>query len=206
MCPTGPSSWCKYQCDAANGTNFYNDSKCSAPVFRKELNPLFTRLSEKSLLERCLKGITQNQNESLNAMLWSKCPKRVFCGKSKLLSCASQAVAQWNEGAAASANILLRCGIEKYGINTVIACQKNNAIRISSAKRKSSSAFQKRRRELRMLRKRKVDTSSYKSGAFSTKRTPDDVTYNNEGVDFCVNKLKITFVDETKIPLLKYGN
>ena len=60
------------------------------PIFRKELKPLFTRLSSDELLKRCLKGVTQNQNEALNSILWKKCPKSVFfCGKQKLTACAA---------------------------------------------------------------------------------------------------------------------
>ena len=77
-CPKGSKSWCKYQLDAANGTNFYTQDNCLPPIFRKELKPLFTRLSSDELLKRSLKGVTQNQNEALNSVLWKKCPKSVF--------------------------------------------------------------------------------------------------------------------------------
>ena len=91
-CPKGSKSWCKYQLDVANGTNFYTQDNCLPPIFRKELKPLFTRLSSDESLKRCLKGVTQNQNESLNSVLWKKCPKSVFCGKQKLSACAAQSV------------------------------------------------------------------------------------------------------------------
>ena len=77
-CPKGSKSWCKYQLDVANGTNFYTQDNCLPAIFRKELKPLFTRLSSDELLKRCLKGVTQNQNEALNSILWKKCPKSVF--------------------------------------------------------------------------------------------------------------------------------
>ena len=44
----------------------------------------FTRLSDTKLLQRCLKGLTQNANEAISSLLWSRCPKRVFCSKTKL--------------------------------------------------------------------------------------------------------------------------
>ena len=49
-------------------------------VFKYERKCLVDRLSNEMLLQRCLKGLTQNQNESLNNMLWSICSKRTFCG------------------------------------------------------------------------------------------------------------------------------
>ena len=67
-CPKGSKSWCKYQLDVANGTNFYTQNNCLPAIFRKELKPLFTRLSSDELLKRCLKGVTQNQNEAFYSM------------------------------------------------------------------------------------------------------------------------------------------
>ena len=75
FCPTGKDSRCKYQIDISLGTKTYTPSKCLPNAFRNELKPIFERLSEKSLLQRCLKGYAQDQNESVNNNLWSKCPK-----------------------------------------------------------------------------------------------------------------------------------
>ena len=75
LCPQGASSWCRYQQDVANKTESYNELNRLPKVFRDELKPLFTRLSKTDLLQRCLRGITQNQNEAINAILWKKMPK-----------------------------------------------------------------------------------------------------------------------------------
>ena len=84
-------------------------------------------MSSDELLKRCLKGVTQNQNEALNSILWKKCPKSVFCGKQKLTACAAQSVIQWNQGAAGSATVLYACGVSKYGINTLRGIRKENS-------------------------------------------------------------------------------
>ena len=68
-CPKGSKSWCKYQLDLANGTNFYTQDISLPAIFRKELKLLFTRLSGDELLKSCLRGVTQNQNEALNSIL-----------------------------------------------------------------------------------------------------------------------------------------
>ena len=47
----------------------------------QELSPIFDRLSNEDLLKRCLLGLTQNQNESLNGTLWTLIPKTLFLGK-----------------------------------------------------------------------------------------------------------------------------
>ena len=49
-----------------------------------ELKPIYKRLSEDSLLKRCFDGKTQNQNESLNGMIWDHVPKGVFVGSETL--------------------------------------------------------------------------------------------------------------------------
>ena len=80
LCPNGKDSWCKYQKDISLGIDSYKPSKCLLYVFRGELKPIFERLAENSLLQRCLKGYTQDENEALSNILWCKCLKRVFVG------------------------------------------------------------------------------------------------------------------------------
>ena len=43
------------------------------PDLAEYVKPVFTRLSDKSLLEKCLLGVTQNQNESFNDLVWCRC-------------------------------------------------------------------------------------------------------------------------------------
>ena len=74
-CPNGPDKWCKYKQDQMNGTNTYDRTKCLPHVFRKELLQIFKRLSSHKLLQSCTKGLTQNQNEFLNNVVWIKCSK-----------------------------------------------------------------------------------------------------------------------------------
>ena len=40
-----------------------------------EIRPIFLDLSKDELLAKCLHGETQNNDESLNNMIWAKCPK-----------------------------------------------------------------------------------------------------------------------------------
>ena len=46
-----------------------------------QLFPVYQRMADPSLLKRLAKGKTQNANERLHSMMWSKCPKTVFVGK-----------------------------------------------------------------------------------------------------------------------------
>ena len=126
FCPIGSGSWCQYKRNVADGTDKYNQAKCLPAVFRVELKPLFTRLSSVELLQRCLKCLTQNQNENINSILWSKCSKRVFCGRQKLLAGTAQTVMCWNSGAASSGNILKAMGLKSFGINTALGYHAEN--------------------------------------------------------------------------------
>ena len=44
-----------------------------------QVKPIFVNLSEDDLLEKCLHGKTQNQNESFNGMIWQRIPKESKC-------------------------------------------------------------------------------------------------------------------------------
>ena len=79
-CPKSGDTWCKYWKDKNDGTELYNEDNRLPEVFMAELHPIFQRLSKDDLLNRCLNGKTQNQNEAANGILWSKCPKTKFCG------------------------------------------------------------------------------------------------------------------------------
>lgn len=83
-CPKGKDTWCKFWADKHNKTTTYDNSKRLPGISMKELEPIFKRLSDDSLLTRCLQGLTQNQHESVNAQLWSRCSKTTFAGVVKL--------------------------------------------------------------------------------------------------------------------------
>ena len=203
LCPSGANSWCKYQKDIALQTCTYDHSKCLPTVFRHELKPIFERLSETSLLERCQKGLTQNQNESLNNILWSKCPKRVFCGQTKLKSAASLSVLTWNCGAAGQGKVLEEVGLPNIGINTLRGYRIENATRVQDVGRKCKSSYLKRRKVLRQERKKCTKKGqSYMPGGFTVHKVPDNKmkkTLPSKHNSSPADDIPITFVDERKI-------
>ena len=73
----------------------------------EQLDPIFTRLSKDELLSRCLKGMTQNQNESANGVLWFKCPKTKFCGARRVRIAVCETIAAFNTGAASKAVVMI---------------------------------------------------------------------------------------------------
>lgn len=75
FCPKQTDSWCQY---ARTKKEVESKTHYLHPVFLDFLLPTFTHLSERSLLLRCLPGYSQNQNESLNGVVWSKAPKHKY--------------------------------------------------------------------------------------------------------------------------------
>ena len=87
LCPKDNLTWCKFWQDEKNKTETYSEEHRLSSVFLNVLKPTFGRLSDVTLLQRCLKGITQNQNESLHGTVWKSVliPVLVAKGKLKLL-------------------------------------------------------------------------------------------------------------------------
>ena len=79
FCPTGSDSWCKFNRALADNV----EPPKHTPKLPKDLGPfikpVFTALSKRELLEKCVLGATQIQNESFNNIIWSLCPKMGFC-------------------------------------------------------------------------------------------------------------------------------
>ena len=78
-CPTGSTSWCRYQQNKPNCTNLYQHGTGLPLAVIKEVMPEYIRLSKESFLQ-CLHGETQHQNESLNGMVQQTIPKQVYVG------------------------------------------------------------------------------------------------------------------------------
>ncbi|GFX53081.1 uncharacterized protein TNCV_1655401 [Trichonephila clavipes] len=82
FCPIGPNSWCKYQNQVVEGSveTFRHSNKLPVAVM-DAIKPVFNDLSQPKLLQKCLGGKTQNNNESINSLIWKLCPKTLGCGR-----------------------------------------------------------------------------------------------------------------------------
>ena len=81
-CPVGSNSRCFYQraLAAAEEPGSHRDN-LGTPLTRdvsRHVEEVYVRLGHPDLLRRCLKGATQNANESLHSKVWAKCPKTGF--------------------------------------------------------------------------------------------------------------------------------
>ena len=171
FCPKSKDTWCKFWKEGA----VYNDSKRLSSVFLKELRPLFERLTADHLLERCLMGLTQNQNEALNGILWSICPKPKFCGRMRLETAVCEAVCHFNKGATGKSDLISSFGIQP-GHNMLLAIKKHNEKRVKKAAVKISVKYRERRRKLRAEKKSKIDKEVvYQAGSFGLSSMPDSI-------------------------------
>ncbi|KAM7288683.1 hypothetical protein ISCGN_028877, partial [Ixodes scapularis] len=105
----------------------------------KELVPIYNRLSDQSLFQKCCRMKTQNRNESFNTLIWKRCPKTEFVAR---------AVLEYNLGPKGFERILKTMGMcpgSHYEERTRKATQQ----KILKAKMKSldtSKTAQKRRK------------------------------------------------------------
>ena len=95
-CPQGAESWCRFLADKAKGTTTYKPGPGLPLKLVAELKPIFARLSDDTLLKKCLHGKTQNQNESFNRTIWDRIPKGKYVGKETFEVGVYDAVANFN--------------------------------------------------------------------------------------------------------------
>ena len=62
------------------------------------IEPIFSELADSDLLCKYLHGQTQNNNESINNVIWKYCPKEVFVSRPLVSDAAHFAVALCNDG------------------------------------------------------------------------------------------------------------
>uniref|UniRef100_A0ABD2XHY0 Uncharacterized protein n=1 Tax=Trichogramma kaykai TaxID=54128 RepID=A0ABD2XHY0_9HYME len=99
-CPRDENSWCEWQKAAIKGEfKSFKHSYAALPTdVLVAVKPIYEDLSKDSLLERCVKGFTQNNNESLNQIIWKITPK-ILSGTSNIVEIAANvASCVFNEG------------------------------------------------------------------------------------------------------------
>ncbi|CAN8017868.1 unnamed protein product [Ixodes persulcatus] len=78
------------------------------PHVCKALLPLYERLLERKLLERCQRGKTQSTNESLHSMIWALAPKHRRASLFSVEAAVAEAVLKFNAGNKISSAIILK--------------------------------------------------------------------------------------------------
>ena len=160
FCPEGETSWCGWQRDKAKGTHDYKHKSPLLPAVVEVVKPTFEALSADELLDRCLEGATQNQNESLNSTVWNLCPKESFAGLNSVETAYAMDVAPFNDGSRTAKNIMRRHGLN-LGQYISERAEKEGTNRVNHGKRTSKAgplvARQQRRTERRAQEERHID-------------------------------------------------
>ena len=152
-CLRTADSWSKYQ-SGITGKNTYVERITVDKALSDVIAPIFSHkdLGSEALLSKCLHGETQNVNELLNNLIWTRCPKRIYVGNSVLKTVVASDVICYNDGVQGTLPVLTKLGIE-HGFFTADACQKGDICRVKQAKRKSTNKVKQRRKTLRAVRK-----------------------------------------------------
>ena len=170
-CPEGKDSWCEFHQDRANGTSTYKPGPVLPLDVVKKLKTIFAELSDESLLEKCLDGRTQNQNESFNSMICERIPKTRYVSFTQLELGVCDAVANFNIGKKASVLIYEKMNLIA-GKFTLQGCDKISRKRLVASKYTEMDSTKKRRKICRCKAKQKDDKNeskegqTYKAGSF----------------------------------------
>lgn len=162
-CEPGPDSWCKYQVDLVNKTSTYKPGPGLKEDVIKHIKPILNDLSRDDLLEKCLHGKTQNQNESFNGTIWNRIPKTTYVGKQQFEIGVYDAVAHFNVGSKAAVLIYEKLGM-RPGMHMLQGSVTKDVNRIENSKRQSTEAKKLRRRYLRASKKHSTDKNKAKEG------------------------------------------
>ena len=98
FCPEGLDSWCKWQLVQARKPGPYVHHDVVPKAVFDEVRPIYVRLADRQLLERCSEGATQNANEAFNRMIWHLCPKESFCSAQTMKTAVDLSILSFNEG------------------------------------------------------------------------------------------------------------
>ena len=111
FCPSGQRSWCKYNRALAKLEPPPPHSTTIHPDIAPHLFKIFERLSKDSLMEGCVMGATQNQDETFNSIIWQRCPKTEFCSATTVEIAVNLAVISFNAGQVPFAALQERLGV-----------------------------------------------------------------------------------------------
>lgn len=150
-CPPGKTSWCNYQRAKANNETPPHHNQTIPDEVAPFVKRVFLDLSADELMERCVLGATQNQNESFNSIIWSRCPKVGFCSRDVVETAVNFAVITFNSGMKALLPLFDQLGYH-YGPSTSSFLKNKDVARLWTAEYKDKELVKKRRRAMRLDR------------------------------------------------------
>lgn len=145
LCPTGRDSWCRHNSAVARGESAPKHSYNLPKDVARALLPVYERLSERKLLERCFRGKTQNSNESFHSVIWNLVPKERHSSLFAVEAAVAEAVLHFNTGSQhAAAKILGELNTHLPGTGHKKATEKDvRRSRMSRKKLEGANAMKK---------------------------------------------------------------
>jgi hypothetical protein len=154
FCPRKSDSWCKFW---ALSKKDYKP-KSSIPLWIKNLIvPIMKDLQSNDLLSKCLHGETQNCNEALNAVIWSKVPKSIFVSKATIQMGTYSAILQYNDGCKGLLSVLECFGLK--GSSTLKSINSRDIKRTKGKKYKRLESTKRCRKKQSSKKKGFEDTN-----------------------------------------------
>lgn len=170
-CPAGTESWCFFRRAEASNTEPRPHSKPPPRDIAQALVPIYKRLGDPQLLQRCLAGKTQNSNEGFHSMLWRVCPKERWAGRRTVDTALAVCAQRFNKGSAAHLDVLMELDIVG-GELAEQSAEKEDVRRVKDATRKSSEQAKKRRKAIDAVHRQErehrqgVEGVQYAAGQF----------------------------------------
>ena len=176
-CPCGETSWCFYNRAVAKAEPIprHDNSTMKTPLNNevvKKLIPLYSRLANEELLQKCTSGKTQNANEALHSIIWSKCPKDTFVSRKKLEIGVTSAVSQFNMGCLASQKLKEEVTNLKFSPAALKIGKARDHRRLQRSKLSCQHISKSARKKLRLSKleaeekKKKEEGVTYGAGQF----------------------------------------
>lgn len=163
-CEEGAASRCWYQRQIFQGISQpVNPSDHQSATFlnstvAEHVKSVYERLTDPALLSRCLLGMTQNTNESVHSVIWSRCPKHLWNGYKRVFIATLLGVGEFNMGSEATSRFLSTVGC------TVAASSRRQGVKRDQRRIQRADAAQeevvKRRRETRRLASQRAQEQS----------------------------------------------
>ena len=171
MCPGGDKSWCKFNRAIAKGEPPPKHNPTILRNLARIVRKVILDLSSDALMERCVLGATQNQNESFNSLIWRRYVKTELCSLDVVEISVSLAVITFNSGQEILKGLFDKL---KYRYTPTLAhfLIKSDDRRIWLASYRGKELLKKRRQQLRLdsvslaEEQREAEGETYGSGRF----------------------------------------
>ena len=107
------------------------------------------------MLKKCLHGETQNSNEALNSLIWTRCPKNIFVNRKSFEIGINPPVLHFNDGHNGIKSVLRHFGLS--GKVFMEKSKQKDQARNKQVKRKSTEEVKKQRERLRTIKKGSIN-------------------------------------------------